>query len=153
MISFLKGLMSDGGDQQKPSNSDEEHIATAALLIEAALSDDDFKEVERRAILDVLERHYKISESEATELLHDAEKAQAEAGQLFYFTRTVKESFPIETRVQMIEMLWEIAYADGVLSKFEANLVRRVAGLIYVSDRERGDARKRVLARLGIDPD
>jgi uncharacterized tellurite resistance protein B-like protein len=153
MISFLKDLLSGGGAQQKPSGKDEEHIATAALLIEAALSDDDFQDVERQAILNVLERHYGISESEAADLVEEAEKAQADAGQLFYFTRTVKDSFPIDTRVQMIEMLWEIAYADGVLSKFEANLVRRVAGLIYVSDRDRGDARKRVMARLGIDPD
>ena len=50
----------------------------------------------------------------------------------------------------MIEMLWEVAYADGVLSKYEANLVRRIAGLIYVSDRDSGIARKRVMARLGI---
>jgi uncharacterized tellurite resistance protein B-like protein len=153
MIEFLKSLLTEGSNQDKAVSSDQEHIATAALLIEAALSDDDYQEVERQAINDVLMRHYNISEEDAKALVHDAEKAQSESGQLFYFTRTVKDSFPIETRVQMIEMLWEIAYADGVLSKFEANLVRRVAGLIYVSDRERGDARKRVMVRLGIGAD
>lgn len=150
MISFLKSLLSENNATQ-PATQDEAHIATAALLIEAALSDDDYQDVERDAIVNVLVRHYKISEGDARSLVQEAEKAQAASEQLFYFTRTVKDSFPIETRVQMIEMLWEVAYADGALSKFEANLVRRVAGLIYVSDRDRGDARKRVVARLGID--
>ncbi|WP_373084088.1 TerB family tellurite resistance protein [Sneathiella sp.] len=150
MIGLLKAFLSEG-NTQKPENHDEEYIATAALLIEAALSDNDYKDVERQAILRVLKRHYNMSEADAVEILNAAEKAQSESEQLFYFTRTIKESFPIETRVKMIEMLWEIVYADGVLSKFEANLVRRIAGLIYVTDRERADARKRVLVRLGID--
>ena len=152
MISFLKSLLSEN-NASKPATQDEAHIATAALLIEAALSDDDYQDVERDAIVKVLVRHYKISEDDARSLVQEAEKAQAASEQLFYFTRTVKDSFPIETRVQMIEMLWEVAYADGTLSKFEANLVRRVAGLIYVSDRDRGDARKRVVTRLGIEED
>ena len=152
MIAFLKALLSEDNSSKK-ATADDAHIATAALLIEAALSDNDYKDVERQAIVDVLERHYHISAEEAQELVREAEIAQANSEQLFYFTRTVKDSFPIETRVQMIEMLWEIAYADGVLSKFEANLVRRIAGLIYVSDRDRGDARKRVVARLGIKED
>jgi uncharacterized tellurite resistance protein B-like protein len=51
----------------------------------------------------------------------------------------------------IIEMLWEVVYADGVLHDYEANLLRRIGGLIYVSDRDRGAARKRVMKRLGID--
>jgi len=50
----------------------------------------------------------------------------------------------------VIEMLWEVAYADGQLHDYEANLLRRITGLLYVSDRESGEARKRVLARLGL---
>jgi uncharacterized tellurite resistance protein B-like protein len=153
MISFLKSLISENNAGKPSTQEDDARIATAALLIEAALSDDDFQDVERDAIVDVLVRHYTISDGDARDLVREAERAQAASEQLFYFTRTVKDSFPIETRVQMIEMLWEIAYADGVLSKFEANLVGRIAGLIYVSDRDRGDARKRVIARLGIDED
>jgi len=50
----------------------------------------------------------------------------------------------------MMEMLWEVAYADGRLHEYEASLARQVAGLIHVSDRDNGAARKRVLARLGL---
>ena len=49
-------------------------------------------------------------------------------------------------------MLWEVAFADGNLDHFESNLISRIAGLIFVSDRDRGDAKKRVMARLGINP-
>ena len=58
-----------------------------------------------------------------------------------------KELRPDEVS-RVIEMAWEVAYADGELHDHEANLLRRLGGLLYVSDRERGDARKRVLARL-----
>ena len=54
----------------------------------------------------------------------------------------------MEERIELIEMIWEVVYADGELHDYEANLLRRLGGLLYVSDRERGDARKRVLARL-----
>ncbi len=53
-------------------------------------------------------------------------------------------------RIELIEMLWEVAYADGVVHDYEHNLLRRIAGLIYVTDRDRGLARNRVLARLGL---
>ena len=61
----------------------------------------------------------------------------------------IKDRFPHEERLELMEMLWEVAYADGVLHDFEASLMRRISGLIYVSDRDSGAARKRALARLG----
>ncbi|WP_334127958.1 tellurite resistance TerB family protein [Sneathiella sp.] len=153
MFTFLKSLLSRDADQPPLPLEGREKVATAALLIEAALADDHFDDVEREAIVNVLVRHYQISDAEAREVVRDAEVAHQESDQFFYFTRTIKDSFPFESRVQMIEMLWEIVYADGKLGDYEANLVRRIAGLIYVSDRDRGDARKRVLVRLGISDD
>ena len=57
---------------------------------------------------------------------------------------------PPEERVGILELLWEVVYADGTLHDYEASLLRRVAGLLYVSDRESGEARLRVMERLGI---
>jgi uncharacterized tellurite resistance protein B-like protein len=65
-------------------------------------------------------------------------------------TRAIVDRFDEAERVGMIEMLWEVVYADGRVDDYEANLLRRVGGLIYVSDRDRGEARKRVEARLGL---
>ena len=67
------------------------------------------------------------------------ETAASESAELFHFTRIINERLSFEERVEIIEMLWEVAYADGVLDEYEDSLLRRVGGLIYVPDRERGD--------------
>ena len=72
----------------------------------------------------------------------------ASASQLHGFTRVVKGAFTREERLELMEMLWEVAYADGELHHLEASLMRRLAGLLQVPDRDSGAARKRVLERL-----
>jgi uncharacterized tellurite resistance protein B-like protein len=71
--------------------------------------------------------------------------------EFYTFTRTVKDAFEHEDRVEFMQMLWEVAYADGVLHDHEANLMRRVTGLMHVTDRESGEARKRALRQLGYE--
>jgi uncharacterized tellurite resistance protein B-like protein len=73
-----------------------------------------------------------------------------EAARIFGFTRTLRQHFTHEERIEMMEMLWEVAYADGMLHDYEASLLRQITGLLYVTDQESGAARKRVRARLGI---
>ena len=67
--------------------------------------------------------------------------------ELHTITKVVRDHFDEAERIEMIEMLWAVVYADGELEDFEANLMRRVTGLLYVSDRDSGEARKRVLAK------
>lgn len=127
-------------------------IAAAVLMIEAAMQDEHaFGAQERAAIVSILQRHFGLDEEQADRLLRAAEEEQQDSVELLAYTRIIKGELTPEERVAVIEMLWEVAYADGILHDYEAHLVRRVAGLIYVNDRERGDARKRVLARLGIE--
>ena len=149
---FLGALESvpDGAEEAsgEPRKGDEILIAACALLVEAALLDGEFGAAERRTINDILTQRMLLNEVEAAEILNAAEKWQKDANQLLGYTRTIKQGFSHEERVEIIEMLWEVAYADGVLHDYEANLLRRVGGLIYVTDRERGDARRRVQARL-----
>jgi uncharacterized tellurite resistance protein B-like protein len=114
-------------------------------------SDDRFDEMERGVISRLLESRFSLSRSDADELLAAGETAASESAELFHFTRIVNERLSFEERVELIEMLWEVAYADGVLDEYEDSLLRRVGGLIYVPDRERGEARRRVLRRLGLD--
>ena len=77
-----------------------------------------------------------------------ARQTVEDSTQLYAFTRVIQERFSDEERIGMIEMLWEVAYADGHLHEYESSLVRRVSGLIYVADRDSGAARKRVRQRL-----
>ena len=151
MLARIKKFLSDPTSEPVAADVDEKKIATAALLIEAALSDETYCDDERIMVSNVLKRHYDLSDEEVTAVVAEAENAQGKANQILHFTKTVKETVEFDDRIQIIEMLWEIAYADGIISDYEANLVRRICGLIYVDDKESGIARKRVKAKLEIN--
>ena len=130
-------------------DSAEMQLAAAALLVEAALMDHHFDDAERATVMTVIGRRFDLTEEECARLIVEAEAAATDSHQLYRFTRVIKDRFTPEERIELVEMLWEVAYANGELHHFEDNLLRRIAGLIYVSDRDRGLARKRVLARAG----
>jgi uncharacterized tellurite resistance protein B-like protein len=132
-----------------PSGGDGRHLAVAALLVEAARMDDHFDPAERARIVRLLSDRFRLDRDAAEQLLGLAERAEARASGLYRFTKTVTEAFTPAERVDLIEMLWDVVYADGVLDPDEDALVRRVAGLIHVEDHDRGAARLRALARLG----
>src|SRR5690606_16448524 len=125
-------------------------LAAAALLVETARMDDSIGPAECRRIETLVRERFGLTEEEAATLRRTAEKESAEAAQWYGFASRLKDSFSYDQRVEMIEMLWEVAYADGKLHDLESSLLRRVGGLLYVSDRDRGAARLRVLDRLGI---
>lgn len=152
MLNRFKALFTgDNKDStaEKTHSISEKQLAAATLLVEAAHMDASFDQIERTTIESVVRRRFDLSAEEATTLIDEAEKTQDQSNQILRFTRTIKETYPPEERVELMEMLWEVVYADGELDQYEANLMRRIGGLIYVSDRDRGDARKRVLKRLG----
>jgi uncharacterized tellurite resistance protein B-like protein len=144
---ILDLLMGDGSRAEADI-----HVAVAALLVEAARMDDNFDPAERVAIRRVLSRHFALDDAAVERLIATAERAVEGSSALYRFTRVVAERFDPGARVGMIEMLWEVAYADGVLDPDEDALIRRIAGLIFVEDHERGAARQRVLARMGRAP-
>lgn len=130
---------------------DDARLAIAAVLVGAAHADGDYDDAERARIDRVLARRFGLSPWEASALRADAEEAEGRSTGLVGFTRAIKRAVPHEERVGVIEAVWEIAYADGVRSHEEAALVRKLAGLLYVEDREAGLARQRVAARLGLE--
>lgn len=151
MLKRIKALF-DPSDQSvnEIKGFEDKQVAAAALLVEAAATDENFDETEQATVLEILRSRFNLSGEDAAELLAEGQKAQDQAVQLYGFTRNFKEASDHDERIQIIEMLWEVAYADGALHDYESNLIRRVAGLLHVTDRDRGDARKRVLARLSL---
>jgi uncharacterized tellurite resistance protein B-like protein len=135
------------GESPASAKADQLQIAVAALMVHAATMDDTFDEAERRTIERLLGERFKLAPDAVKALLAAAERRAAESNQLYAFTRLAVEKLDEAGRVQLIEMLWEVAYADGVLDPDEDTLLRRVAGLLYVSDHDRGEARKRALRR------
>ncbi len=150
MIDSIRAWIS-GGRPDSRGRQDEVQLALTALLIEVAYSDDHFDQAERAIVARLLESRFNLSQSDARALLAAGEAAAAESAELFHFTRIINERLSLADRIGLVEMLWEVAYADGVLDEYEDSLLRRVGGLIYVPDRERGMARRRVLKRLGLD--
>ena len=146
----LLGAGEGGGQPSRGHSFEERQLAAAALLVEAASMDSDFDTGERAKIAVLLRGRFALSAGEADDLLAEAERASDQSVEWQGFTSAVKDGFAPEERVQVIEMLWEVVYADGELHDYEASLLRRITGLLYVSDRESGEARKRVLARLGL---
>lgn len=126
------------------------HLAIAALLVEAAKSDGVYGVGERYVVAGLLRRLFQCGEAAAEQLVAEAEQALARSVQLFRFTQKIVEQVPPEQRIQIVELLWETVYADRILTAEEDSLVRRAAGLLYVSDRDRGAAKLRVMKRLGL---
>jgi uncharacterized tellurite resistance protein B-like protein len=124
-------------------------LAVAALLVETARMDDTFDAAERAVVLRLLGARFGLDPAAATRLLAAAERAEAGASDLFCFTKAVIEAWTPAERIDLIEMMWEVAFADGAPDPEEDALLRRVAGLIGVDDHDRGEAKRRVMVRLG----
>ncbi|PWC88235.1 TerB family tellurite resistance protein [Azospirillum sp. TSO5] len=151
MLNRIRSLFA--GDDGAEPGEDALQAAAAALMVEAARTDDTISEAERDRILAVVRRQFKLSEEEAQDLLSAAVFDTEDVSPYLRYVSVIMDRCPPGHRIWIIEMLWEVAYADGVLNDLEASLLRRIGGLLHISDVERGEARKRVLARLGLPDD
>lgn len=149
MIDRLKAWLRDE-ERQATGDPEDVQLAVAALLMEAAQIDGHLDEPEREAVRSLLERRFGLDAAAARQLAAVGGRQAEQAIQLFGFTRLINERLSQARRIELIEMLWEVAYADGVLDQLEDTMLRQVAGLVDVSDHERGEARRRVLRGLGI---
>lgn len=144
LVRFLTGA--DDGLQCDHHN--DAAFALAVLLIEVARSDDRVEAREQNLIERALVRRFGLEGSEVASLMTAAKEGAIKATDLHHFTQVVVRNFNEEERIGVIEMLWDVAYSDSVLTGDEDALIRRVAGLIYVSDWDRGEAKRRVTQRL-----
>ena len=124
-------------EKKNEENINNKNILITALLIHAAKIDDNYTDVEKEIIKKALITLNAITPNEAEELLKKAEKIEQESNQIVAFTREIKKN-SMEFRLKIIEILWKIVYSDGSSDSYEANLIRRVCGLLYISDRDSG---------------
>jgi uncharacterized tellurite resistance protein B-like protein len=148
---MFAALMQMFNTPEPPLRGPHTRLSVAVLLLEAARQDDHFDQSEREMIEKLLSRRFSLTPPEVARLMEVGEKRAAQLVQLQGHTSEIAREMGPEERINLIEMLWEVAYADGVLDPEEDHLVRRVAGLIYVTDRDRVLARQRVLARIKSD--
>ncbi len=148
MIGAFKRLISKTKDIDEISQDSDIRLACAALLSEAASMDMNFGDDEKKVIVELLRKRFEISLEESQDLLELGMKAAENGNDLLSFTKKIKDAWNSEERTKFIEMLWRVAIADEVIDPYEDMLIRRVAGLIYVNDKERGEAKKRALQIL-----
>ena len=118
-------------------------VLVAALLIHAAKIDENYTSIEKEIIKKALMNLSSVSSLESEKILKNAEEKESESNQIIEFTREIKKN-PMEFRLKIIEILWSIVYSDGSKDSFESNLIRRVCGLLYVSDKDSGDIKLKV---------
>ena len=129
--------------KQKKVSSNNKNILVAALLIHAAKIDENYTEIEKKIIKKALIDLNNISSDQAEELIKRAEKREEESNQLVEYTREIKKH-TMESRLKIIEVIWKIVYSDGVGDDYESNLIRRICGLLYISDKDNGIIKTKV---------
>ena len=129
--------------KKKQEKEDRKSILITALLIHAAKIDDNYtikeKEIIKKALIDLK----LIEPNEFDRLLNKAEIKEQDSNQIIEFTKEIKKT-PMEFRFKIIEILWKIIYSDGVADNYESNLIRRICGLLYISDKDSGDIKLKV---------
>ncbi|MEM1379259.1 MAG: TerB family tellurite resistance protein [Pseudomonadota bacterium] len=117
--------------------------AVAALLVEAARADEDYTDTERVLIDRILKGQFTLSDEDAANLRAKAEEAQAEANDLYGFSRVVKDGLDRDGKMQLIEDMWRIVLSDEARDPHEEMVIRRLVGLIHLEDRDSTEARRR----------
>ena len=130
--------------KNKKSANNDRGILIGALLIHAAKIDENYSENEKKIIKTAL-IELKLTEADkAEDLLRESEKKEQDSNQIIQFTKEIKKN-SLEFRSKIIEILWKIVYSDGTSNDYESNLIRRVCGLLYVSDKDSGIIKTKIL--------
>ncbi len=135
--------------EPQPLPDPDARLALTALLVRLARSDGDYAQVEAERIDRIAKARYGLSPFEATALRREAETLEAEAPDTVRFTRAIKDAVAYEDRAAVIEALWDVVLADGMRDDEEDGLIRLVANLLGINDRDSAIARQRVEARNG----
>jgi len=122
-------------------------LAATALLIHVISLDGEPSELERRKLHSLIESRFGLDPGTADQLIASATLVEGEAVDLYHFTSVIMRSVNEGGRLRIVEMMWELVYADGQVSEFEDNVVWRAADLLGVSSRDRIDLKHRVAAR------
>jgi uncharacterized tellurite resistance protein B-like protein len=137
MLTALKNLLSEffaPADAQSPL--DEAHglqLATAVLLVQVMRSDAQVPAVERAATVTALRNVFALSDDEVTGLLAQAEHTAKSANDYFRFTSAMNDHFTQAQKIQVVELMWQVAYADAHLDENEIHLISKIAGLLHVT--------------------
>jgi len=144
--SWIKDFTED--EAAAPSGDAEWAQTLAGLLVEAAMADGELDSDERGQIARVLHGQLDLDQTAIEKMIDDALASHEERVEIHGLTRAIRSETEPEDRVAIMEMAWMVVLADGELHEYESQLMRRLAGLLYVDDIDSGRAAKRARARL-----
>ena len=130
--------------KNKDVKSEKKLVLICALFVHAAKMDENYTDKEKSIIIKALSNISDKKESDLKIVLKEAEKKESQSNQILEFTKEIKSSEK-NFRLKIIEVLWKIIYSDGVSDMYESTLMRRLSGLLYVSDRETGDIKQSII--------
>jgi len=129
--------------KKENESQNNKNVLIIALLIHAAKIDENYTENEKKIIKKVIMDLNEISSNQADELLKLAEKKEGESNQIIEFTKEIKK-YSMEFKLKIVEIIWKIVYSDGTSDDYESNLIRRICGLLYISDKDSGIIKAKV---------
>ena len=144
---FIADVVSPAAHGEQKFDDTGYRLAATALLIHVISLDGEPSVAEKRKLHSLIESHFGLDRGTADELIASATLVEGEAVDLYHFTSVIMRSVNDEGRLRIVEMMWELVYADGQVSEFEDNVMWRAADLLAVSSRDRIDLKHRVAER------
>ena len=153
MFSTVKNWLSQNDTQAVKEVSESLELAqlVTALMIEAAGADGKIAEEESQLIAEIISAQFELSDDEMTSVLSDAVSDYADRVEIHGLMRQLREKANYEERIGVLELVWMVVLSDNRLDQIEAQLMRRLAGLLYISDVDAGLAAQTARTRLGVD--
>jgi uncharacterized tellurite resistance protein B-like protein len=130
---FFESLLKPGKQETPTHHVDRLHLASAALLVELANADEQMDAKEQEVLLRILETKLQLDKSTLQNLWKLAHEEQRGATSLYQFTSLINTAYGYAEKVQLLHHMWEVAYADGRIDRFEEHLIRKVADLLYLT--------------------
>ena len=146
---FIADIVSPDAREDRAFDDTGYQLAATALLVHVVSLDGEPTAVEQRKLHSLIESRFGLDPGAADRLISSATRVEGEAVDLYHFTSVIMRSVNEEGRLKIVEMMWELVYADGQVSEFEDNVVWRAADLLGISSRDRIDLKHRVAERQG----
>ena len=144
---FIADVVSPLAQDKRAFDDTGYRLAATALLIHVISIDGEPSEREKRKLHSLIEIYFGLDPGSADKLIASATLVEGEAVDLYHFTSVIMREVNEAGRLKIVEMMWELVYADGAVSEFEDNVVWRAADLLAVSSRDRIELKHRVAAR------
>ena len=151
MLRKIASLLHSGAVADQQQEHERIQVATCALLLEMAHADRSLHQLEEQVVHDLLAEKFSLTPESVAELVEYAQQEREESVDLFRFARVVNEHFSIEEKHEVMEALWRIVYADGILDKHEEALARQLTTLLRISPKKSIELKVKVLDELHPD--